>query len=354
MTRFDSGYRMIHSAEIRNFRCFKQLSIDKCRRFNVIVGDNGSGKTALLEAIFLALASSPSIALRYRTQRGLESTFGGALHVIEEALWRDLFYRGIWDSPISIVLKGDGQENRSVLVSRGAQTEIPFSEAGQLEGRVAGIQFRWVNAANKELVFIPKVSPTGLALGEAEEEILPDFFYFAANQTITAGENADRFSELSRSGKIPEFIDAVRREYAWITNLNIEIVARTPIIYATLDTGDRLPLANVSGGVNRIISFMLALASRKRAVLCIDEIEDGVYYKHQHDVWNILTSTARQQEAQLFLTTHNEEWLEAVFENENTDDVALWRLVREDGMPRLRQFTGKQISAAIRTDGEIR
>ena len=48
MTQAGSGYRMIHSAEIRNFRCFKELSIDGCRRFNVIVGDNGAGKTALL------------------------------------------------------------------------------------------------------------------------------------------------------------------------------------------------------------------------------------------------------------------------------------------------------------------
>jgi predicted ATPase len=350
----DSGYRMIHSAEIRNFRCFKELSIDKCRRFNVIVGDNGAGKTALLEAIFLALASSPNMALRYRAQRGLESSFSGALHLIEEAMWRDLFYQGMWDTPISIVLKGDGQENRSIVVSRGAQTEIPFSEAMQSERRAAGLQFRWINAAGKEIMFVPKVSPTGLNLGEAEEEILPDFFYFAANQTIGSGENADRFSELSRAGKISEFIDVVRQEYSWITNLNIEIVARMPVIYATLDTGERLPLANVSGGVNRIISFMLALASRKRAVLCIDEIEDGIYYKHQHDVWGLLVSIARKQEGQLFLTTHNEEWLEAVFENSDIDDVALWRLARENGVPRLRQFGGKQISVAIEGNGEIR
>lgn len=53
-------------------------------------------------------------------------------------------------------------------------------------------------------------------------------------------------------------------------------------------------------------------------------------------------------------TTHNEEWLEAIFENADTNDVALWRLAREDGVPKLRRFGGKQISIAIEGSGEVR
>jgi GNAT superfamily N-acetyltransferase len=44
-----------------NFRCFADLNIADCRRVNVIVGDNGSGKTSLLEALFFALASSSEL-----------------------------------------------------------------------------------------------------------------------------------------------------------------------------------------------------------------------------------------------------------------------------------------------------
>lgn len=345
---------MIHSIDIRNFRCFKELRINGCRRFNLIVGDNGAGKTALLEGIFFALASSPSIALRYRVIRGLENTFRGVVSSIEEALWRDIFYRGAWENPISVILRGDGIENRSVLVSRGAavEKEIPFSEV--TESSTAAIQFRWTNSGGKERTFIPKASATGLTLGDTDEEQLPDFFYFAANQTVVAGENAGRFSDLSRAGQIPAFIDTVRQEYEWIKTLNIEIIAGLPVIYATLTSGEQLPLANVSGGVNRILSFMLAIAARKRTVICIDEIEDGIFHRHQPDIWKSLTTMARKQEAQLFVTTHNEEWLEAVFADGNVDDVALWRLERTNEGPKLRQFAGKQITAAIRSSGEVR
>ena len=40
---------MIRSLHIENFKCFRRLDVE-LGRFNVLVGPNGSGKTALLQA----------------------------------------------------------------------------------------------------------------------------------------------------------------------------------------------------------------------------------------------------------------------------------------------------------------
>ena len=110
------------------------LHIDKCRRINLIVGDNGSGKTALLEAIFTALGASTELAVRFRQQRGLEGQFTGPARRIEEALWRDLFFKGNWEHPISVSLEGDGPESRSVTVFRGqSQLTIPLTKEDGVE-----------------------------------------------------------------------------------------------------------------------------------------------------------------------------------------------------------------------------
>jgi ABC-type Mn2+/Zn2+ transport system ATPase subunit len=350
------GYQMIHSVDIRNYRCFKHLEIEKCSRFNVIVGDNGAGKTALLEAIFLALGSNPTLALRFRQYRGLDGTFGGVMHSIEEAMWRDSFYDGQWDLPISVNIRGDGAETRSLVISRGDPSEliIPFAEASmEPDTRSAGVQFTWLNSAGRERKYVPKINSQGLTVGGEEEEYLPDFFHFPSNQTIGSVENAARFSELSRANRLKDFVDTIREEYGWIVELKIEIVAGLPVIYATLDTGQQMPLANVSGGVNRVIGLMLAVASRPNTVILVDEIENGIYFKHQPMIWSRLAAMTRRQQGQLFITTHNEEWLEAVFEDQDVSDVALWRLERTKEGPRLRQFAGKQASAAVRV-GEIR
>jgi predicted ATP-dependent endonuclease of OLD family len=41
---------LIKNARIKNFRCHKDLTIEFCR-FHAIVGENATGKTAILEAV---------------------------------------------------------------------------------------------------------------------------------------------------------------------------------------------------------------------------------------------------------------------------------------------------------------
>ena len=44
---------MLDSLHIKNFRCFEDLTIPSLGRVNLIVGKNNSGKSTLLEAVYL-------------------------------------------------------------------------------------------------------------------------------------------------------------------------------------------------------------------------------------------------------------------------------------------------------------
>ena len=44
---------MLERLHIRNYRVFNDLTINQLSRINLIAGKNNSGKTSLLEAIFL-------------------------------------------------------------------------------------------------------------------------------------------------------------------------------------------------------------------------------------------------------------------------------------------------------------
>lgn len=53
---------MLDSLYIKNFRVFKQLEIEKLGQVNLIVGKNNSGKSCLLEALYIyAKNASPRI-----------------------------------------------------------------------------------------------------------------------------------------------------------------------------------------------------------------------------------------------------------------------------------------------------
>jgi AAA15 family ATPase/GTPase len=48
---------MLRSFTIKNFRCFKDLTVEPLERVNLIAGANNVGKTALLEAIFMFIGA---------------------------------------------------------------------------------------------------------------------------------------------------------------------------------------------------------------------------------------------------------------------------------------------------------
>ncbi len=347
---------MINEIKIHNFKCFEHLELAGCRRVNVLVGDNGSGKTALLEALFWTLSSNPQMVFRYRQQRGLDGSFNGTPQQIEQAIWREYFFEHDWKRTIAIELMGNGPESRSLRIVRGhPQTSMPLMR-GTDEAEFAAVQITmvWRDFQGNEH-FGSFRFKDGQAKFEGGEEDLPDFFYYPANQTVSSIENAGRFSELSRVRRAAEFAQVFRSEYEWIEDISIEVVAGAPAIYAALrGRNEKLPLPSVSGGINRIISVLLALASRARSIVLVDEIENGIYYRHHKSMWGSLLKFARSYEGQLFVTTHNDEWLQSLVEaaGSDIDDIALWRMERDkNNRPIVRQFSGEQVAAGIRAGG---
>lgn len=65
---------MLKSLEIQNFRGFSELRIEPLKRINLVTGENDTGKTALLEAIYLLLVAHPvmagALASAFRNSQG--------------------------------------------------------------------------------------------------------------------------------------------------------------------------------------------------------------------------------------------------------------------------------------------
>ena len=55
---------MLERLRVRNFRGFENLGVDRLRRINLVAGRNDTGKSTLLEAIFLlGSAANPRLAV---------------------------------------------------------------------------------------------------------------------------------------------------------------------------------------------------------------------------------------------------------------------------------------------------
>lgn len=68
-------FRMLTRLQLKSFRCFESLSVDLNPRFTFFVGDNGEGKTSILEAacVLLRLQSQRSSSLAPLIRAGTKS-----------------------------------------------------------------------------------------------------------------------------------------------------------------------------------------------------------------------------------------------------------------------------------------
>src|SRR5690348_7408441 len=199
-----SGYCMVDLVTIRNFRSFREITIPDCRRINVLVGDNGSGKTALLEAIFLAAGVTPELALRTRGWRGaVQGNVQGAPEDIHEALWSDLFYNFETSKPAYVKLDGKADENRSVTVTLNKRGQVrvvapkrnrPHDKPKVVPvGPSKPIVFHWSLKSFGDFSIEPTLADGRLFFPDAPAEPIKASFY-PANQTPSSSEMCNRFS----------------------------------------------------------------------------------------------------------------------------------------------------------------
>ena len=77
---------MFTSLSIKNFRCFSDFTIEPLERVNLIAGENNSGKTALLEAVFL-VASGNNLSRweQINSDRGMLHLPGSMTYILVQA-----------------------------------------------------------------------------------------------------------------------------------------------------------------------------------------------------------------------------------------------------------------------------
>lgn len=351
-----TGYQMIKSLEIENFRCFEAATLKDCRRINVIVGENASGKTSLIEALFLASGPSPEIIFRMRGWRGFEQgALSGVTKSVDKALWGDIFFNFDTDHNVSINAIGDDQHTRRVTITySGGEKYVPFKNRDKVKDSSARtpITFRWNIKGRSPISITPRMEESGIKIPPIPD-VPTETYFFASNQTYSAAENADRLSELSKSSKDGEVIETFKRHFPQVEDLSVELYARRPMVYAKVkNVKERIPLSLVSGGMNKLAAIFLSFPVSPKCVVLIDEIENGLYYRQLPSIWDTLLHFCKAYDAQIFASTHSLECLNAaaqIAENNQSDFSVI-----QAGKGELRQFGGDKFVDAIDKEIEIR
>jgi ABC-type lipoprotein export system ATPase subunit len=350
---------MIRSANIENFRCFKRVNLRNCSRVNIVVGENGSGKTALLEALFLARGPNPEPVLRLRRWRGFDGTFTGPPKIVEDAVWKDLFHNFDTTHPVQIDLNGTRGENRSLRITCGRSDLLAKVDPEFVESRANAVGqyiFEWRPEGRLPYTVIPEITEGKLVTGQTP---VPPFetFFFAANHTYSSAETAMRYSELSKEFKESEVVALFKAQFPMVKSLSIEAHGGAPLVFATIEGASvKVPLNILSGGINKLAAILFAIPSQRDSLVIVDEIENGLHYKTLPNVWRSLRAFAAQYSTQIFASTHSGECLDAATEvaAEYPDDFSLIQATRDNGTYGLNQFGGARLVEIMNDRIEIR
>jgi len=70
-------------------------------------------------------------------------------------------------------------------------------------------------------------------------------------------------------------------------------------------------LSNWGDGIKHFISMLFSLLINKNSIIYLDEIENGIHYTNLDKLWEIILTIAKQQNVQVFATTHSKECIES-------------------------------------------
>ena len=358
-------YLMITSFEITNFRCFQHIKQDGLRRFNLIVGASGSGKTALLEALFLAGGANPEIYFRLRRWRGFSEAIAlTATRDAYESLFRDLFYNFEQETGarIEFVASNTGQRSVNIFYEDDEVLHLPLkstSTGSEDLFSVTPIVFKW-EGRKRVTESKVEIADNGVLRMKGSKDVY--MMTFVSSQTLDPRSNALRYSDLSKRGRAGLVLAAMREVYSEIEELTLEFVAGEPMLHASIQgVPEKYAIANLSGGMNKYLSIILSIISVPHGAVIIDEMENGLYYGDLEKLIYGIMKLSATYESQVFATTHSYELLQAAAKviegnEEFENDTSLIRLEKASpcASPTLHLVKGRNYLAAIESDFEVR
>jgi hypothetical protein len=349
---------MIDSLQVENFRCYERLELHGLKRVNIVVGPNSSGKTALLEAVYLAAGGHPEVVLKMRVWRGL----GQSLQVSNdrrsyESLWKDLFHRFDQKKIVSTSIVGSRENTRSARVYYESQESftLPLATESLVSSATIPITFEWTDYAGEKYISRPQVTGQALNLQGAGQPVRSAFFSVMSLMNPT--ESAAQFSDLSKENKEELVIKTLAQEFPYISDLSVESNAGNWLLYGTVASmPEKLPLALISAGINRLVGIWLGISALAGGVILADEIENGIYYKMLPKVWSSLLRFSKQYETQLFVTTHSQECLNAIMPTlqDNANEFSILKTEKTEEGASVTVFAGDQLLGALEHGFEVR
>lgn len=323
---------LLDSLEIKGYRCFEHLTIEKLGRVNLIVGKNNVGKTALLEALWIYARNAGGVTNDILSRRDEDK--GTRLYNKnrdDKSKDRHLFF------------------NRILADEKTPEIEFRVGSAKDIENSVSLLSY--YKEGNKPY----------LVRGKNHEKVINNEFV-EVKRLDQLDVNA-LWDEIVNTQLKRKVFRALRILDKRIIEINVQPIELTGINVNTVvlaqfeNENEPLPLKSFGEGMNRLFEIALTLVKCRNGILLIDEIEIGLHYSVLPDIWKLIFKTAKDLNVQVFATTHSYDCIEAFAQaaiDDKESDGMLIRLENKSGAIKAVTFSENELETVTRRNIEVR
>lgn len=286
----------IDKVQIKNFTVFEDIEIEFSKGVNVIIGENGTGKTHLLKLLYGSLQDMPD-TYRYEAS-GIKLNITQSQHKFFQM---PLFF-GLPMSATSL-LAHDGNTDMTMSITIRIDSNI-YHIGEYAENGISGKSYYQDDKPTEtDGVFIPAkemLSISKLALLSSE-----DLFMLQIDRTLTDTIN------LAKGHKLGESNADLIKKIIPVLESRIEgtVIANDDGTFSTKrsDKSDPVPFSMEAEGIKKIGLLWKLIMNKsitKDTVLLWDEPEANINPKLIPDIVEILLELSRQG-VQVFVATHD-------------------------------------------------
>jgi hypothetical protein len=370
--------------QIIGFRGFRHLTLDRLGRVNLVVGKNNVGKSSLLEAINLYSQDGFPAAivslLRDREQiQALQHSDNP--EILDTALFAvmRLFYGGDLtpDSVAPIRMGPVAAPEREISITlewRALSSEPPLTET------MPSAAFDNVDLSSlgpRVVVNSPITGQTRIPLASLVQTTLKQHAVWHMERRLRNGTTDPirvtpngipniqlgmwwrHITLTPLENVVLEALRIVEPDLERVTVVTDDTSLTRDVTVLALLKGETrpVPLSSLGDGMNRVLGIVLALIKAKGGLLLIDEVENGLHYSIQTDLWRLILRTAEQLDVQVFATSHSWDSIAAFQQASAENQVVqgyLIRLLRQDGDVIANILDERKLGIATRQDIEVR
>jgi AAA15 family ATPase/GTPase len=354
----------LDSLEIRNFRIFHNFEIKRLRQVNLVVGKNNTGKTTLLEALWIYARRSPYLLWSILESRDESHFYEESSVESRLSSLTSLFYGrpefsltiphiqiGEMNSDISkidLALVGLN-ESRLEYKNLVKMDSIDINGNGFIPGVAlsVGNEYEVLYRLDKSMQFLRAVSP------------IPHMYVPAGGLKVEQIDNLWNhvfLTELEKDVISSLHLIEPQVDRIGMINSNPSGILRHPVVKLVSESAP-VPLKSLGQGVFKIFEITLAMVNAKDGILLIDEVGSGLHYSVQIKFWQYLLKMAEKLSVQVFATTHSDDCVRAFqyasAENEKVEGQLI-RLEKWDGKVTAILYDEEELTSSVEGEIEVR